>query len=65
MQKSERNQEKPQTDKALPSGVASSVVKESFLCLGFKRPSMWVEIEMHIVLQVYISKFQRLEWFIP
>ena len=41
MQKTERNTKKPQTDKALPSGVASSVVKESFLWLGFKRPSTY------------------------
>ena len=41
MQKTERKTEKPQTDKALPSGVASSVVKESFLWLGFKRPSTY------------------------
>ena len=41
MQKTERNQEKPQTDKALPIGVASSVVKESVLWLGFKRPSTY------------------------
>ena len=41
MQKTERKTEKPQTYKALPSGVASSVVKESFLWLGFKRPSMY------------------------
>ena len=41
LQKAERNTEKPQTDKALPSEVASSVVKESFLWLGFKRPSTY------------------------
>ena len=41
MQKIERKIEKPQTDKAIPSGVASFVVKESFLWLGFKRPSMY------------------------
>ena len=41
MQKAERNQEKPQTDKAIPSGVASFVVKESVLWLGFKRPSTY------------------------
>ena len=66
MQKTEINQEKPQIDKALPSRVASSVVKESILWLGFKRPSTyWVEREMNNVQQAYISKFQRLEWFIP
>ena len=37
----ERNQEKPQTDKALPSMVASFVVKETILWLGFKRPSTY------------------------
>ena len=41
MQKTERKTEKPQIDKALPSGVASSVVKESILWLGFKRPSTY------------------------
>ena len=41
MQNTERKTEKPQTDKALPNGVASFVVKESFLWLGFKRPSMY------------------------
>ena len=41
MQKTERKIEKPQTDKALPRGVASSIVKESILWLGFKRPSMY------------------------
>ena len=55
MQKDERNQEKPQTDKALPNGVASSVVKESVLWLGFKRPlTTGVEREMHNVQQAYI-----------
>ena len=38
MQKTERKTEKPKTNKALLSRVASSVVKESFLWLGFKRP---------------------------
>ena len=56
MQKTERNKEKPQTDKAIPSGVANSVVKESILWIGFKRPSTyWVEREMHNVQQAYIS----------
>ena len=41
MQNTERKTEKPQTDKAVPSEVASSVVKESFLWLGFKRPSTY------------------------
>ena len=41
MQKTERKTEKPQIDKALPSGVTSSVVKESILWLGFKRPSTY------------------------
>ena len=41
MQKTEINTEKPQTDKALPSGVASFYVKESLLWLGFKRPSIY------------------------
>ena len=41
MQKTKRNIEKPQTDKAIPNGVTSSVVKESFLWLGFKRPSTY------------------------
>ena len=41
MQKTERKIEKPQTDKAVPSGVASSIVKESILWLGFKRPSTY------------------------
>ena len=36
-----RNKNKPQKYKALPSGVVSSVVKESFLWLGVKRPSMY------------------------
>ena len=35
------NIEKPQIDKALPSRVASFVVKESILWLGFKRPSTY------------------------
>ena len=38
MQKTKRKIEKPQTDKAIPNGVVSSIVKESFLWLGFKRP---------------------------
>ena len=43
MKKTERKIEKPQIDKALPSGVASFVVKESILWLGFKRSSTyWV-----------------------
>ena len=43
MEKTKRKAEKPQTDKALPSRVTSSVVKENILWLGFKRPSMyWV-----------------------
>ena len=41
MQKTKRNRDKPQVDKALPSGVAIFVVKESILWLGFKRPSMY------------------------
>ena len=41
MQKTERNKEKLQAEKAVPSGVASFVVKESILWLGFKRPSMY------------------------
>ena len=41
MQKTERKTEKPQTYKALPSGVTSSALKESFLCLGFNRPSTY------------------------
>ena len=41
MQKAEINQEKPQTDKALPSRFASYVVRESILWLGFKRPSTY------------------------
>ena len=41
MQKTEINKEKPQADKAIPSGVTSSVVKESILWLGFKRPSTY------------------------
>ena len=41
MQKTERKTEKPQTDKALPRGVTNSVVKESFLWLGFKRTSTY------------------------
>ena len=41
MQKTERNQEKPQTDKVLPNGVVGSVVKESIIWLGFKRPSTY------------------------
>ena len=41
MQKTERKIEKPQTDKVVPSRVASSVVKESLLWLGFKRPSTY------------------------
>ena len=41
MQKTERKTEKPQTDKALPNRVTSSIVKESFLWLGFKRPSTY------------------------
>ena len=40
MQKTKRKTKKPQIDNALPNGVASSIVKESFLWLGFKRPSM-------------------------
>ena len=39
MQKTERNTEKTQKDKVLPNEVTSSVVKESFLWLGFKRSS--------------------------
>ena len=54
MQKTGRKIEKPETDKALPSRVASSIVEVIFLWIGFKRPPMyWI----HIVLQVYISKF--------
>ena len=41
MQKAKRKTKKPQTDKALPGIVASYVVKESFLWLGFKRPSTY------------------------
>ena len=41
MQKTEIKTQKPQTDKALPNGVASYVVKESFLWLAFKRPSTY------------------------
>ena len=33
MQKTERNQEKPQTYKAFPTVVANSVVEESFIWL--------------------------------
>ena len=43
MQKTEKKIEKPQTDKAIPSGVVISVVKESILWLGFKRPSTWLK----------------------
>ena len=39
--KAKRKKNKPQTDKALPSGVTISVVKESILQLGFKRPSTY------------------------
>ena len=41
MQKTERKTEKPQTDKAIPNRVANSVVKESILWLGLKRPSTY------------------------
>ena len=41
LQKAEIKTKKPQIDNALPSGVASSVVKESILWLGFKRPSTY------------------------
>ena len=41
IQNTGRKIEKPKTNKPLPSGVASSVVEESFLWLGFKRPSMY------------------------
>ena len=41
MQKTTRKTEKPQTDKALPSRVATSVVEESLLWIGFKRPSTY------------------------
>ena len=41
LKKTERKIEKPQTDKDVPSGVSSSVVKESILWLGFKRPSTY------------------------
>ena len=41
MQNMKRKTEKPQIDKALPSGVANSVVKESFIWLGFNRPSTY------------------------
>ena len=58
MQKDERHKEKPQIDKALPNGVTSSVVKESILWLGFKRPSWHTGVErwMYNVQQAYISK---------
>ena len=67
MQKAERNQEKnPKQTRLVPSGVSSSVVKESILWLGFKRPSTyWVEREMHNVQQAYNSKFQRQESSTP
>ena len=39
MQRAERKTKKPQTNKALPSRVTNSVVKESFLWLRLKRPS--------------------------
>ena len=41
MQKTERKTKKPQTDKALPSGVSISIVNECFLWLGFKKPSTY------------------------
>ena len=41
LQKAKRKTKKPQTDKAIPSMVASSVVKESIIWLGFKRPSTY------------------------
>ena len=41
MKNTGRKIEKPKTNKALPNGVASSVVEESFLWLGFKRPSTY------------------------
>ena len=41
MQNTERKIHKPQTDKAVPSGVASFVVKESIIWLGFKRTSTY------------------------
>ena len=41
LQKTERKTEKPQTDKALPGGVTSSIVKESVLWLWSKRPSTY------------------------
>ena len=41
LKKDEKNVDKPQTNKVLPCRVASFVVKESFLWLGFKRPSTY------------------------
>ena len=41
MKNTEINIEKPQINKALPSGVVGSIVNKSFLWLGFKRPSMY------------------------
>ena len=41
IQNTEGKIEKPKIDKALPSRVASSVVEESFLWLGFKWPSTY------------------------
>ena len=40
-QKAERKTKKPQKDKAFPSGVVGSVVKETILWIRFKRPSMY------------------------
>ena len=40
-EKTIRKKKKPQIDKALPSGVSNSVVKESILWLGLKRPSTY------------------------
>ena len=37
----ERETEKPQICKAITNRVTNSVVKESFIWLGFKRPSMY------------------------
>ena len=41
LKNTEINIDKPQIDKAIPSRVASSIVKESFLRLEFKRPSTY------------------------
>ena len=41
MQKAEIKTKKHQIDKSLPNGFFSSIVKESILWLGFRRPSMY------------------------